>query len=61
MIEMRWGLEDLKMHNYGRLLRAMLEDQLAYLRDPTHPRRLTEWNGYRSLQMAVRATECAQQ
>jgi len=59
MIELRWGLEDLKMHNYGRLLRAMLADQLAYLRDPLHPRRLTEWNGYRSLAMAVAATRMA--
>ena len=60
MIELRWGLDDLKMHNYGRLLRAMLRDQLAYLRDPSHSRRLTEWNGYRSLAMAVDATRMAQ-
>lgn len=59
MIEMRWGVENHKMHNYGRLLRAMLADQLAYLRDPSHPRRLTEWNGYRSLAIAVRATQQA--
>ncbi len=59
MIELSWGLDEQKMHLYGRLLRAMLADQLAYLRDPTHPRKLTEENGYRSLAMAVRATEMA--
>jgi len=59
MVELHWGLDDAKMHNYGRLLRAMIEDQLAYLRNPNHPRTLTEQNGYRALQVAVRATELA--
>jgi predicted dehydrogenase len=59
MIEMRWGLENQKMHLYGQLLRAMLTDQLAYLENPQHVRRITEQNGVNSLRMAVAATEKA--
>ncbi len=59
MIEMRWGLENQKMHLYGQLLRAMLTDQLAYLENPQHARRITEQNGLNSLRMAVAATEKA--
>ncbi len=60
MLDLHWGLDDQKMHNYGRLLRAMMGDQLAYLRNPNHERVLTEQNGYRSLKMAVLATEMVQ-
>lgn len=55
-IVMRAGLEDQKMHLYGRLLRAMLTDQLAYLENPAHHRKITELNGLNSLRIAAEAT-----
>lgn len=48
-----------KMHLYGRLLRAMIEDQKAWIEDRTHQRKVTEDNGRESLATAVRATELA--
>lgn len=48
-----------KMHRYGELLRAMLADQLAWIRDRHHPRRITEQNGRDSLAMAVAASNLA--
>lgn len=59
MIELSGGYELPKMHRYGELLRRMLTDQLAWLRDPSHARRVTEENGRDSLAMAVTATEQA--
>jgi hypothetical protein len=47
------------MHVYGRLLRARLADQLAWIRDRNHQRRITEENGRRSLATAVAATRLA--
>jgi hypothetical protein len=43
------------MHRYGELLRAMLADQLSWIRDRSHPRRITEQNGRDSLAMALAA------
>jgi len=48
-----------KMTVYGDLLRAMLEDQLAFVTDRARPRIITEENGRESLRMSVRATELA--
>lgn len=59
MIELSAGDADVKMHLYGRLLRAMLEDQLAWIRDRRHVRRITEQNGRNSLAMAVEASRLA--
>ena len=39
MIELRAGESEPKMHRYGELLRAMLADQLAWIRDRSHPAR----------------------
>ncbi len=58
-IQLTWGLGHAKMHRYGELLRAMLRDQIAWIRDPNHPRRITEQNGYDSLKMAVDADRLA--
>jgi predicted dehydrogenase len=55
MIELVGGYERPKMHRYGDLLRALLADQLAWLRDRQHPRRLSERNGRDSLAMASAA------
>jgi hypothetical protein len=59
MIELTGGYETPKMHRYGDLLRAMLSDQLAWLRDPSHVRRITEQNGRDSLAMALQAAHIA--
>jgi len=44
---------------YGELLRALLADQLAWVRDPTHQRRITENNGRDSLAVACEADQMA--
>ncbi|MFO8008788.1 MAG: Gfo/Idh/MocA family oxidoreductase [Candidatus Brocadiia bacterium] len=59
MIEMTQGADVEKMHRYGRLLRALVQDQLAYLRDRDHERRITEANGRRSLEVALEADRLA--
>ncbi len=41
---------------YGEMLRAMLADQVAWIHDRRHRRRIDEENGRASLAMAVRAT-----
>jgi predicted dehydrogenase len=58
-IELHSGWEAQKMPRYGQLLRDLLADQLAYLRNPQHVRRLTEQNGYDSLRMALAADRLA--
>jgi predicted dehydrogenase len=60
MVELTGGYERSKMHRYGDLLRALLADQIAWLRDRSHPRRITEENGRASLAMAVQAASLAQ-
>lgn len=59
MIELSGGEEQPKMHRYGELLRSLLADQLKWLADRSHARRLTEANGRASLAMAVHAAELA--
>lgn len=58
MLELTGGREP-KMHRYGDLLRAMLADQIAWIEDRSHPRRITEQNGRDSLATAVEATRLA--
>jgi predicted dehydrogenase len=55
MIELHAGESTPKMHRYGELLRAMMEDQLAWIRNRGHSRRLSEEHGRDSLAMAVTA------
>jgi acetaldehyde dehydrogenase (acetylating) len=59
LVEVTAGLGEPKLHRYGKLLRAMLRDQLAWIRDPTRERVLTEANGRDSLAMACAATRLA--
>ena len=59
MFELTYGEGRLKTHVYGDLLRALLADQLAWLRDPTHQRRVTEENGRDSLAVAREADRLA--
>ncbi len=53
--EMEYGLGDKKWHRYGELIRLMLEDQIAWIRDNAHKRKITEKNGKNSLAMAIEA------
>ena len=59
MLEIAYGEGDRKMHRYGQLLRALLTDQVAWIRDHAHPRRITQENGRASLAMAIEATRMA--
>lgn len=58
-LEMAHGEGERKMHRYGQLLRALLEDQVAWIRDHSHQRRITEENGRASLALAMEATRMA--
>jgi predicted dehydrogenase len=58
-IEMTFGEGQQKMHRYGQLLRSLLEDQLAWIRDRNHQRRVTEVNGRESLAVACEADRLA--
>jgi len=59
MIEITHGAGDHKMHRYGELLPAMLRDQIRWIYDRDHVRKLTHENGRDSLAMAVDATRLA--
>ena len=60
MLELSWGEGTNKSHRYGELLRAMLADQLAWVRDHSHSRTITERNGRDSLAMGCTADRMAQ-
>jgi predicted dehydrogenase len=55
IIDLSWGDGQPKSPLYGRLLRSMMEDQAAWMRDRTHRRVVTEANGRDSLTMACAA------
>ena len=44
---------------YGHVVRALLTDQMAAIRDPSHARRIDETNALRSLEMAAQADAMA--
>jgi len=58
-IDLRSGMEADKMRRYCELLRALLTDQIAWLKDRTHERVINEDNGRQSLAMACAATQLA--
>ena len=60
MIELSWGDGTNKSHRYGELLRAFLTDQIAWIRDRSHRRKITEQNGRDSLAVAWAADRLAQ-
>ena len=60
-VRLSYGLDDDKMARYGELLRDMLRDQIRWIFDPTHRRKLTEENGRESLAMAIEAARLAEQ
>lgn len=57
--ELWHGLEVEKQVRYSELLRAMIADQVAWIRDRSHVRVITEENGRESLAMAERAAQLA--
>jgi predicted dehydrogenase len=59
--EMYWGEGRNKMVVYCELLRSMMTDQLAWIRDRSHERKITEQNGRDSVAMACAAHDLAQQ
>ena len=59
-----FGIPDIQevnalVHRSGQLLRALLADQVAWIRDHAHPRRITQENGRASLALAIEATRMA--
>lgn len=59
MLELTWGESVVKSHRYGELLRAMMTDQTAWIRDRSHERKVTEANGRDSLVLAREADRLA--
>jgi predicted dehydrogenase len=59
-LELTWGEGIVKSHRYGDLLRAVMADQAAWIRDRSHSRRITEANGRDSLAIACEADRLAQ-
>ena len=53
------GME--KRQVYGFVLRELLNDQIASIRDPAHGRLVDQGNGYRSLAIAVEADRMARE
>lgn len=58
-VELSHGLGEEKMVRYCELLRALFADQLAWIRDRSHARRVTEGNARQSVAMAEAATALA--
>jgi hypothetical protein len=52
IINLSWGDGQAKSPLYGRLLRSLMEDQVAWIRDRNHGRIVTEANGRDSLAVA---------
>ena len=59
MFELYGGHGRAKLHRYGDLLRAMLADQMAWIANRSHERRITEANGRDSVAMAEQADRLA--
>lgn len=57
--DLHWGDHNQKMHIYGELLRSNMRDQIAWIRDSNHQRKISERNGRESLRMANEASELA--
>jgi len=59
MVELRHGRGEQKMHRYGQMVSALFADQIAWIRDHQHLRRITEDNGRNSLALALEADRLA--
>jgi len=58
-LELHWGEGRQKSRTYCELLRACMTDQVAWIRDRSHERRITEQNGRESVVMACAADRMA--
>lgn len=58
-IRLSWSPGIDKQTLYSQLLRDMFADQIAYVRNPSHQRQITEENGLLSLVLAAQATQLA--
>jgi predicted dehydrogenase len=58
-LELTHGEGVVKSHRYGELLRLMMADQIAWIRDRSHVRKITEANGRDSLALACAADRMA--
>ncbi len=59
MLDLTVGEGIAKYHRYGELLRAMMRDQVAWIRESDHQRKVTQHNGRASLVMAIEADRLA--
>jgi predicted dehydrogenase len=59
LVNITYGYENQKMHLYSDLVRSFFEDQLTWIRDHGHERKITESNGLSSLEVAVKANDMA--
>ena len=59
MVELSFGDGQNKSRLYCQLLRSMMADQAAWIRDRSHQRKITEANGRESLAVAVEADRLA--
>lgn len=57
LVELRSGRDQDKMEHLGGLLRQMVSDQLRWVTEPTHTRRVTELNARNAVATAMAATE----
>ncbi len=57
--ELHWGEGRQKLRIYSSLLREFMSDQVAWIRDHRHERRITERNGRNSVAMACAADRLA--
>jgi hypothetical protein len=58
-IAVSWNTGKNKDQLYSHVLKELLRDQAAAIRNPDHPRRVTEVNAIRSLEMAMAARDLA--
>jgi predicted dehydrogenase len=59
-VDLSWGEGTNKSYRYGELLRALMADQTAWIRDRSHARKITEDNGRDSLAAACAADGMAE-
>lgn len=58
-VDLSWENPSAKLDLYGELLRSFLEDQLEWIRDPGHTRRVSDRNGRDSLVVALASDRMA--
>jgi predicted dehydrogenase len=59
LFDVTYGEGHPKMHRYGELLRDLFKDQVAWIRDRSHARALTDDNSRAALEAAVAADDLA--